>query len=291
MLKFKTIEPDDKSWIDELLKISDFRGCEYNFTNNFVWRNIYDVTICRYKDFYIVKQGEQFIFPAGKGNVDELIAELSAYCKENGTQLYFSSMDKATKEMLEKKYGSQFTFTFDEGYFDYIYESEALRTLAGKKLHSKRNYINRFKALNWSFEDITEDNISECCEMSSRWCELNNCEENSDKAEEICAVSAGLQYFKELQLCGGILRVNGAIQAFSYGERLNSDTYVTHVEKAFTEFDGTYPMINYLMANRFCADVKYINREEDMGEENLRKAKRSYRPVFMHEKFRAEYNG
>ncbi len=291
MLEFKTIELEDKAWIDELLEISDFRGCEYNFTNNYVWRNIYDVTITRYKNFYIVKQGNKFIFPAGEGNVDELLAELHDYCKADNTKLGFCSMDKSTRIMLEKKYGNKFSFSSDEGLFDYIYTSESLRTLAGKKLHSKRNYINRFKSLDWSFEEINSKNIDECCQMSSRWCELNNCDEDSDKAEEICAVANGLQNFEKLQLSGGILRVNGAIQAFSFGEKLNSDTYVTHVEKAFTEFDGTYPMINYLMANMFCTDVKYINREEDMGEENLRKAKRSYRPIFMHEKFKAEYTG
>ena len=171
-----------------------------------------------------------------------------------------------------------------------MYQSQSLATLGGKKLHSKRNYINRFKQLNWSFEDITPDNIDECKQMSLEWCIRNDCDKSEDKSEEMCAVGIGLEHFFDLGLVGGILRVDGRIQAFSYGEQQCSDTFVTHVEKAFTDYDGAYPMINYMMANRFCKGLEYINREEDMGEENLRKAKKSYHPCFMVEKFSAVYN-
>ena len=291
MLQFRPIELDDKPWIDELLAISDYQGCEYNFTNNYVWRNIYGLSICRFMDFYVVKSSKGFFFPAGKGDFGELINELKDFSANKGDKLRFITMDKSGKELLEKEFPGQFVFSTDEGFYDYVYTAESLATLSGKKLHSKRNYINRFKQLDWSYERITEKNIDECREMSTLWCELNNCDMNEEKAEEMCSVENGLDNFKALQLEGLILRVNGKIQAFSYGERLNSDTFVTHVEKALTEFDGTYPMINYLMANEFCKELKYINREEDMGEENLRKAKRSYRPCFMIEKFSAEYLG
>lgn len=291
MLEFKEIELTDKEWIDPLLAISDYRGCEYSFVNNFVWRKIYNVTCARFQDFYITKHGNKFVYPAGKGGVNELMDALLQYCRANNIPLEFCSMDVSAKKLLEEKFPGKFTFSSDEGYFDYVYTSESLATLSGKKLHSKRNYINRFKALNWSFEEITPDNIDECKAMSREWCGRNNCEANPDKSEEMCAVACGLDNFFKLGLVGGILRVDGIIQAFSYGERLNSDTFVTHVEKAFTDYDGTYPMINYLMANKFGKDFKYINREEDMGEENLRKAKRSYRPCFMVEKYSAVYNG
>lgn len=291
MLQFKPIELTDKPWIDELLALSDFQGCEYNFTNNFVWRNIYGISICRFKDFYIVKSSKGFFFPAGQGNIRELIKELSDYSTKKGEKLRFVTMDKTSKEQLEKEFPGSFVFQTDEDVYDYVYTTESLSTLSGKKLHSKRNYINRFKQLDWSFEQISEDNIDECREMSTLWCKLNNCDMNEEKADEMCSVENGLDNFKALGLEGLILRVNGKIQAFSYGEKLNSDTFVTHVEKALTEYDGTYPMINYLMANEICKGFKYINREEDMGEENLRKAKRSYRPCFMIEKFSADYIG
>lgn len=287
MLEFKEITLADKQWIDGLLKLSDYRGCEYNFTNNYVWRDAYKIRAARLQDFYITRHGDEFVFPAGHGDIDLLLKELESYCDSEGIPLKFASMDKSAKELLESRYPDKFVFSFDEGHFDYVYESESLRTLSGKKLHSKRNYINRFKALDWSFEEITADNIDECKQMSLIWCERNDCAQSDEKLEEMCAVKIGLDNFFELGLMGGILRVEGKIQAFSYGEPLNSDTFVTHVEKAFTDYDGAYPMINMLMANKFCKDFKYINREEDMGEENLRRAKRSYRPCFMVEKFTA----
>lgn len=291
MLQFRPIELKDKSWIDELLAISDYRGCEYNFTNNYVWRNVYGITICRFMDYFIVKASNGFFFPAGSGDIKALIKELTEYSESEGKKLKFITMDKSAKVLLEKEFPGKFSFDTNEDFYDYVYTSESLSTLSGKKLHSKRNYINRFKLLDWSYEQITEENIDECRRMSTIWCERNGCEMSKEKSEEMCSVENGLDNFTALGLKGIILRVKGEIQAFSYGEQLNSDTFVTHVEKAFTDYDGAYPMINYLMANEFCKELTYINREEDMGEENLRKAKRSYRPCFMIEKFSAEYNG
>lgn len=290
-MEFRPIELKDKPWIDELLAISDYRGCEYNFTNNYVWRNVYGITICRFMDYFIVKASNGFFFPAGNGDIKALIKELSEYSEAEGKKLKFITMDKSAKMLLEKEFPGKFSFDTNEDFYDYVYTSESLSTLSGKKLHSKRNYINRFRQLDWSYERITEENIDECRKMSTLWCEQNNCSMSKEKSEELCSVENGLDNFTALGLKGLILRVGGRIQAFSYGEQLNSDTFVTHVEKALTEYDGTYPMINYLMANEFCKELTYINREEDMGEENLRKAKRSYRPCFMLEKFSAEYNG
>lgn len=289
MLEFKEIQLEDKEWIDSLLKLSDFRGCEYTFVNNYVWRKIFNITICRYKDFYICKQGDEFIFPAGKGDIDDLICTMKDYCKLQNIPLKFCSVDKATTEMLKEKYNDNIKVSTNEDLYDYVYNVSDLSTLAGKKLHSKRNHINRFKENNWSFEEITPENLQECWDMNEQWCKINDCIVSEEKNEEACAVRCGLKNFFALGLVGGILRVDGKIQAFSYGEPLNSDTFNVHVEKALTDFQGTYPMINYAFVNHFCMDFKYVNREEDMGEENLRKAKRSYKPVFLEEKYAVEF--
>ena len=291
MLKFKEPELSDKEWVRSLLRLSDYQGCEYNFTNNFAWKDIFDTKISRWQDFYICRFGDGFAFPAGRGDIHGVLVQLYEYSASIGVPFKFTSMDKSAKLLLEREYPGQFVFSTSEGMYDYIYTSESLRTLKGKKLHSKRNYVNRFSTLNYTFERITPDNIADCRRMSSEWCRRNSAVPNEGRAEEMCAVGVGPQHFFELGLEGGLIRVNGEVQAFSYGERQNSDTFVTHVEKAFTDFDGAYPMINYLMANEFCGGYKYINREEDMGEENLRKAKRSYHPAYMLEKYRAEYVG
>ena len=192
MLQFRPIELKDKSWIDELLAISDYRGCEYNFTNNYVWRNVYGITICRFMDYFIVKASNGFFFPAGSGDIKALIKELSEYSEGEGKKLKFITMDKSAKALLEKEFPGEFSFDTNEDFYDYVYTAESLSTLSGKKLHSKRNYINRFKQLDWSYEQITEENIDECRRMSTIWCERNDCEMNKEKSEEMCSVENGL---------------------------------------------------------------------------------------------------
>lgn len=290
MIEFKPVSLSDKVWIDELLSYSDFRGCEYTFGNNFCWQDIYDIKISRYKDFYLVKNKNGFFFPAGKGDIAEVISEIRHYAKNNDIPFAFTTMNKLSMLTLKEMYGSRAEVSTNPDYYDYIYSYTDLTELKGKKYHAKRNHIARFSENEWCYEEINEGNIDECKAMNDEWCRRNGCRENPDKADEICAVKIGLDNFKALGYIGGLIRVNGAIQAFSFGEKSNSDTFVVHVEKAFTDFQGSYPMINKQFLINSVSGVKYVNREEDMGEENLRKAKQSYYPCFMEEKFRVKIN-
>ena len=169
---------------------------------------------------------------------------------------------------------------------DYVYESEKLATLSGKKLHAKRNHINKFKATfeNWNFEALTEDNVEECFQMALNWRRENGCEDDVEKNAEMCVTLNALRLREELELTGGVLRVNGEVVAFTLGEPVCEDTFVVHIEKAYAEVPGAYPMINQLFAKQVYDRYRYINREEDTGAEGLRKAKLSYYPVFMVEK-------
>ncbi len=142
----------------------------------------------------------------------------------------------------------------------------------------------------WTFESFctNKDNCSnllnECIEMNSKWCQENECQENTTMLQESSSVKKILDNFVDLKLKGGILRLNGKIIAFTVGERQNSDTFIVHIEKAFTQYQGVYQMINQLFVERETAEYKYINREDDAGDEGLRKAKLSYRPIFLEEK-------
>ncbi len=286
MLNFRKIQLEDKPWIDELLACSQFRGCEYTFGNNYCWREIYGIEICRYKDFYLVKNNNGFFFPAGKGDIAEAIAEIGHYAKEKGIPFNFTTMNKISMLTLEEMYGDRAVISTNPDYYDYVYSYEDLTELKGKKYHGKRNHIARFSDNEWSYEEINRSNIEECKLMNEEWCRRNDCINNLDKAEEICAVKEGLENFFALGYIGGVLRVNGTVQAFTFGEKASDDTFVVHVEKAFTDFQGTYPMINRQFLLNSVKGFRYINREEDMGEEGLRKAKQSYYPAFMEEKFR-----
>lgn len=286
MLDFRNIEIEDKDWIKELLSYSDYRGCEYTFGNNFIWSDAFKIQIARYKDFYIVQSEGEFFFPAGRGNYEEVITLLREYCKRQDKHLCFGSSPKSGAEYLKELYDDRIDIFSNRDFFDYCYNYDDLSLLIGKKYHSKRNFINRFIQNEWSYEEISENNINDCIDVLQKWYEENKDSDDPSMEQEVKASEKGLKYFEELDFRGGLLRVGGKPVAFTFGEGINSDTFDVHVEKALSEYDGTYPMINKEFVSRSCSGYRYINREEDVGEENLRRAKLSYHPAFMEEKYR-----
>ena len=97
----------------------------------------------------------------------------------------------------------------------------------------------------------------------------------------MCVALNSLRLYKELDLTGGVLRVNGNVVAFALGEPACEDTFVVHIEKAYSEVEGAYTMINQLFVEHACKGYQYVNREDDAGVEGLRKAKLSYKPALL----------
>lgn len=293
MLDFRRIALNDKEWIDPLLKMSGFRGSEYTFTNNFNYRKIYNIEVTRMENYYLLRSGVEpernsYFYPAGSGDVKPVIEALIEDACSRGAPFRMHGVEQESVAVLETLFPGRFCFEENRDSFDYIYESEKLITLAGKKLHSKRNFINRFQAEHegaWSYEALTPKNLDECWEMNVEWCAQSGCGEDLSLMEEACAVRNCFNNFTALALQGGVLRVEGKIAAYTMGLPVNADTFIIHVEKAFASVAGAYPMINQQFAAHNCADYKYINREDDVGDEGLRKAKLSYKPAILLEKY------
>ena len=190
---------------------------------------------------------------------------------------------------LEELMPGQFTFTADRDYADYLYLRTDLATLAGKKLQPKRNHVNKFKRTypDYQYTPITPDRIGECLDLEAEWCLANNCQQHEGTGNERRALTYALDHFEELGLTGGILHVGGRIAAFTFGMPINRDTFGVHVEKADTSIEGAYAMINYEFANHVPPQYVYLNREEDLGIEGLRKAKLSYQPAIILQKYSA----
>jgi len=287
MIDFKEVELKDGAWVKELLAFSGYRGCEYTFGNNFMWQCVFYTKIARYKDFYLIKSGSGgYFFPAGRGDFREAVELLRADAKAGGDSLKFVTMNEASKQWLSENYPDEFDFKIDRSCFDYVYNYEDLAELKGKKYHSKRNFLNRFREGNWSYEPITEQNITECFDMNERWLAEYGVT-SGGLVRENCVVKVGLEHYFALGFTGGLLRVDGEVIAFTFGEPITGDTFVVHAEKAFARIPGAYPAINNEFVKSACKDFRFINREEDMGLENLRKAKMSYHPAFLEEKFKA----
>lgn len=296
MIEFKKITLEDKAWMTQKMKEDDRRGCEFSFGNNFIWRNVYQVEVTELYACLVVKfdaDGDDCLsFPVGNGDKQRAIEALIADAAEKKQVLQFENILEEDKQLLEEHFPGQFVVNEVRDGFDYIYSREKLATLAGKKLHGKRNHINRFmENNNWTYEPMTSDNKYECLKMNESWCDKKACDWNQGMKDEFCAVQESVKYFEELGFVGGVIRVDGEIVAFTIGEPLNSDTFVVHIEKAFPDIQGAYPMINQQFVQRECPDFLYVNREDDTGSEGLRKAKLSYYPDILLKKYSAEYVG
>ncbi|WP_230982638.1 DUF2156 domain-containing protein [Flavonifractor plautii] len=156
--------------------------------------------------------------------------------------------------------------------------------------------LNRFVENNptWTYEEITPATLPECLEMDKEWyrrsLQREGDAEERDLGDEGIALRTAMEHYEELGLEGGLIRVYGEVVAFTIGDRLSADTYDVHFEKAYGELQGAYAMINREFARWVRArhpEIRYLNREDDMGVEGLRKAKQSYYPDLMVEKHTA----
>ncbi|RGV95410.1 DUF2156 domain-containing protein [Ruminococcus sp. AF14-10] len=289
--QFKKTELEDREIITSYFGKAPSRSCERTFANVYLWSRHYPVTWAIIEDALVFKSQDEthlsWAYPAGEADaVKRSLSVMEAYSEEQG---YEFSMYSVTPEMfaqLETFFPGKFQIEYDRDEADYVYEREKLETLSGKKLHGKRNHINKFKSVheNWDYETLTEDNVEECFQMALKWRNLNGCEDDEEKNAEMCVSLNSLRLFRELNLVGGVLRVEGEIVAFTMGEKLCEDTFVVHIEKAYADVDGAYPMINQQFVQHECRDYQYVNREEDTGADGLRQAKMSYRPAFLEEK-------
>ena len=285
MSEFRKAEITDKQEIDRILKDSDCHSLEYSFTTLFLWQDVYNMEFKIEDEVLFVRSGKEkkaYLFPCGPGNLENAVKKLLL-----NKDVYYYSLSEENKIYLEKLAPGRFEFYESRNDGDYVYKSESLATLSGKKLSSKRNHINRFVAENpdWSYEEITEKNIDEVKKMHQKWCEMVDDGSKKGLSDETLAVKRALEYYDDLKLSGGLIRTKGEVVAFSFGDRLNDKTFLVHIEKAFSEITGAYQIINREFVLHNCMDYEFVNREEDTGDESLRKAKLSYRPFEIVKKY------
>lgn len=279
MLEFKTPCLEDAEKIREILKNSTGDNCQMCLGSFFNWGPEYNLKIAFSEGCLITRGGKKdkvnYCFPQGDGNKKKIIEELLP--EEN---LHFYGLSSSDVKFLEKEFPGKFEIKENRNSSDYIYLVTDLAELKGKKYHSKRNHIKYFeKNYNWTYERLTSKNLSDCIRMTEKWIE-----ENEDKLDdgidvELDVIKRAFDNFEELGFVGGLIRVDGETVAWTLGEPLSEDTFCTHFEKAFASFRGAYPIINREFTKNELSNYVFVNREEDMGLEGLRKAKLSYHPV------------
>lgn len=303
MLGFKQLELSDRDILNKFFEFNQNQNSECTFTNLFMWRRCYAVRWAVSDNHLIIEpnafESSWILPPYGLENNDILfksaVEHAASDYKSRGKQLMIRAITEDEKTRLERLFPGQFEFEEELDIEDYIYDAEKMRTLSGRKLSKKRNHINAFKAEYPDYEivELTDENVDEAWDFIEHWCGQRNCTDYVDDSllcerEAICDAL----YNKDVLGYKGIMvRVDGRIVALTFGEMVNHDTVVIHVEKAFPEFRGLYPVVNQDNLNYFWQEAKFVNREEDMGIEGLRHAKKSYYPEYLLKKYKGVLKG
>ena len=286
-MNYKSIELEDKKIFDVYYKIHKQYSGYLSFVTLYTWKELGKFRYTIYDNEIVIKLSDNEETYLLAQTTKESIKKVVDFLLSCGN-VKLKGLTKEQAEILKNLYGDKFTLNHIRNNDNYYYLTKNMISLEGKKLHSKRNFINRFKKEHtYSYEKITKATVDECIKVAKQWCERKNCNKSGSLINELSACETGLLNMEELGLTGGAIRVGGQIVAFSLGELLNNETVLVHFEKADTDFNGIYQVINNEFLKNEWADTVYVNREEDMGVEGLRKAKLSYCPEFLLECYEA----
>ena len=292
MLEFKSISAGDFESYNKYRELDPTNASEGVFATMFIWNDYYNLELAENGEFLFIKfnienKKPSYFFPIGKGNIENAVKELSEYASSQNEKLSFRLVSAENAEKLKRISGKRFSFTETRDCFDYVYITEKMISLSGKKLHSKRNHLNYFLD-NYNYEYLkveTPELLEECRRKALDWVSSKKKNKNSF---ELGAMQRYFENYFKFSQKGAVIKIDGNIAAMSFGERLNSNMALIQVELADENYRGAYQAINKLFCENEWKDCMYVNREEDMGIEGLRRAKTSYQPEFLVEKFIVE---
>ena len=289
MIEFKRLDLADKAVYDKYLMNCTGHGCEYSFVNLFLWGRQKAAFV---NDFLVVQsqfdRRSVYPFPVGQGDVKPVLDAIIHDARARGIPCCITSLTQAECELVERLYPGQFRFHCNRDNYDYVYDIGGLAELKGRKYQKKRNHLHRFHDAHpdCQFIPVEEVPTEALAELLTVWYESHRAANpGTNYHMEEVAIERALRFREALGLEGLALVENGKLMAFTLGSRLNADTFDIHFEKAVEE--AAYAAINQAFA-RYLRDkypeLRFLNREDDMGLEGLRKAKLSYNPDKMIEK-------
>ncbi len=291
-IEFEHFTIEDKARYESYLAAEAERGCEFSFANLYLWgRQSFAEVHGHIVLFSQFNRRSVYPYPLGTGDKKAALNAIIADAGARGIPCRITGLGEAEKQTIDTLYPGRFRFHADEDSFDYVYDIHDLADLKGKKYHGKRNHLNRFAENypNYRAEPMDESNIPAARQMASLWFESRLTENpNADFHMERAALEKAFRDFRALELEGMLLKNGDEVLAITLASRLKEDTFDVHFEKAHADVQGAYPAINCEFAKYIRAKypgVRYLNREEDMGLEGLRRAKQSYYPHHMVKKY------
>jgi hypothetical protein len=292
---FNDITLADKPFFDAAFARAGYGGSECTFTNLFIWRSCYNIKWATEDGFLLIeveREQEKFVLPPFGGADSDLPGVLEKLYRHFGI-FEMRGIYREVVEKLEDLLPGRFNYILDRSNSDYIYTTANLASLAGRKYHQKKNHANSFRKAypDYRYMPMNKEHTASCLEFAKRW---NSGRDKADDAEslrcEMCAIEEAMGNFESLGITGGLITIDGQVEAMTFGEMITPEMAVIHVEKANPEIRGLYAVINQEFCQRAWSGAKYINREEDMGLDGLRRAKLSYHPKYLLDKFVAKIN-
>jgi uncharacterized protein len=291
--QFKPLEIHDRDAIQGYLAAYRPQTSEWTFTNLFMWRRHYRYHWSVYRDWLLMVSlipgaAPYGLPPVGPASRLPATHTLLQWLEEaHGAP---SRIERADQRLVEELQSStELNSETTREHFDYVYRTEDLIHLAGRKYHAKRNHLNKFmRSYRFAYEPLAPSHIPACLQLTDNWCQWRRCNDELNLVGEWDAIRDALQHFDELPTEGGVILLDHRVEAFALGELLNDETAVIHIEKANPEIPGMYALINQQFCEHRWSQVRYVNREQDLGEVGLRKAKLSYHPDHLVEKYRVK---
>ncbi len=263
----------------ELLALTPLLASDYSLANIWGWADHYGLewAFCDNNLCWIRQTKPEVRYWAPVGNWTN--TPWKDCCLDKGAQI--TRVPESLAQIWQQARPDSIELKEERGSWDYVYLASDLAELKGNRFHRKRNHYNQFlKLYNWEYKTMTGADVGAVLAMQEEWVKWREDSSSPSLLAENKAVERVLSNWEKLpNLVGGLIYIDGGLRAYTVGEPLGKDMMVIHFEKACTEYRGLYQAINAMFVQNECKTVTYVNREQDLDDPGLRKAKESYNPV------------
>jgi len=281
-----------KEYLDRLARCAQVAS-DYSFLNLWAWAEEYGLSWAWDEELIWIKQTRPYeAFWAPVGNWEAVDWSTYPFPMLNGST-DFIRVPQALAEIWEKSLQGRARVKDQRGQWDYLYRAEDLISLSGNRLHKKKNLLNQFvKKYDFEYKPFGVEQIEHAMAMQEDWCTWRDCESSEVLAAENRAILRVLSHWSDLgAILGGSLFVNQIIVAYTLAEPLTEDMLVIHFEKGCPDYKGVYQAINQMFLSNAGGAFTWVNREQDLDSDGLRKAKLSYQPADFLKKSKVSFTG
>ena len=294
-IHFREVSIEDRCLWNSYLSLSGIRFCDFSFLNICAWKFYYQTELAEWKGYLLIRHyfddNFHYFFPIGDGNIAEVLNDFKTFAFENHHSFLMDCLTINQLEEIKTISIHPFSFSLDRNFSDYLYLREDWIALKGKRLQSKRNHLKRFlQNYEYEYKPYTDAYLNDCISLTEQWMKENPDLNWDSMNNELQVIQFALNNLEQLGGCGGTLWVDGQLVAFSLGSSINEDTFVVHIEKANTSYEGIYVAMGNIFAQNLPDNYTFLNREDDMGLKGLRQSKLSYSPHKLLAKFSINFS-